>query len=74
MRKQYRGIERSRKRAARADRWGAAMAGGVLFALPMAGGLYRGSLGWMDAVVAIMGVAALAVAADSFARRAGEKA
>lgn len=50
------------------DRWGAAVAGGILFALPMAGALYRGSLGWMDAVVAVMGIAALAVAADSFAR------
>lgn len=45
MRKHYEGIERSRKGTARADRWGAAMAGGILFALPMAGGLYRGSLG-----------------------------
>jgi hypothetical protein len=69
MRKHHGGFERSRKRNARADRWGAAMAGGILFALPMAGGLYRGSLGWIDAVVAIVGVAALAVAADSFARR-----
>ena len=72
MRKHYGGMERSRKRDARPDRWGAAMAGGILFAVPMAGGLYRGSLGWMDAVVAIMGVAALAVAADSFARRSGD--
>jgi hypothetical protein len=38
------------------DRWGAAIAGAILFALPMAGALYRGSF------------AALAVAADSFAR------
>lgn len=50
------------------DRWGAAIAGGILFALPMAGALYRGSLGWIDVVVAIMGIAGLAVAADSFAR------
>lgn len=50
------------------DRWGAAIAGGILFALPMAGALYRGSLGWIDAVVAVMGIAGLAVAADSFAR------
>lgn len=51
-----------------ADRWGAAMAGGILFALPMAGALYRGSFGWIDVVVAVIGVAGLAVAADSFAR------
>ena len=50
------------------DRWGAAIAGGILFALPMAGALYRGSLGWIDVVVAIMGIAGLAVAADGFAR------
>lgn len=53
----------------RPDRWGAAMAGAILFALPMAGALYRGSFGRMDVVVALMGIAALAVAADSFARR-----
>jgi hypothetical protein len=44
-----------------ADAWGAAIAGGILFALPMAGGLYRGSFGWMDVVVAVIGAAALAV-------------
>lgn len=57
--------------AAAADRWGAAIAGAILFALPMAAGFYRGSLAWMDLVVALMGIGALAVAADSFTRRAG---
>lgn len=52
----------------RSDRWGAAIAGGILFALPMAGALYRGSFGWIDVVVAVLGIAGLAVAADSFAR------
>lgn len=51
-----------------ADRWGAAIAGTVLFALPTAGGLYRGSFGWMEAVVAVTGIAGLAVAADAFMR------
>ena len=51
-----------------ADRLGAAMAGGILSALPMAGALYRGSFGWIDVVVAIIGIAGLAVAADSLAR------
>lgn len=54
------------RKSRNADRWGAALAGSVLFALPMAGALYRGSLGWMDAAVAVIGIAGLAVAAEAF--------
>ena len=53
-----------------ADRWGAALAGSILFALPTAAALYRGSFAWMDVVVALMGISALAVAANAFARNA----
>lgn len=60
-------LSRARRRR-NADRWGAAIAGGVLFALPVGGALYRGSLGWMDVVVAIIGMAGLAVAAAGFMR------
>ena len=48
--------------------WGAAIAGGILFALPVAGAFYRGSFGWMDVVVALIGVAGLAAAAGGFTR------
>lgn len=51
-----------------ADRWGAAIAGGLLFALPVAGGLYRGVFGWVDLVVALMGIGGIALAVVSFAR------
>lgn len=54
----------------RTDRWGATVAGTLLFTLASAGALYRGSFGWMDAIVGAMGIAALAVAADSFLRNA----
>ena len=59
-----------KKHYERTDHWGAAFAGTVLFALASAGALYRGSFGWMDAIVGAMGIAALAVAADSFLRNA----
>ena len=52
-----------------AESWGAAIAGGVLVAIPAAAGLYRGALGWIDVVVALMGLGALAVAAHGFSRR-----
>jgi hypothetical protein len=51
-----------------ADRWGAAIAGGILFALPLAGGIYRGVFDWVDLLVALMGICGLAVAAARFAR------
>jgi hypothetical protein len=35
---------------------GAAIAGGLLFALPAAGGLYRGTFDWPDLIVALMGM------------------
>ena len=54
----------------RTDRWGAALAGMLLFTLPTAAAFYRGSLSPMDVIVGLMGVAALAVAADSFMRNA----
>jgi hypothetical protein len=44
------------------DRWGAAIAGGLLFALPIAAGLYRGMFDWWDLLVALMGLAGLAAA------------
>ena len=56
------------RRRDRADRWGAAIAGTILFAVPVAGGLYRGAFDWMDVVVALMGCASLAVAINGFAR------
>jgi hypothetical protein len=45
-----------------AEFWGAAIAGGVLVAMPAAAGLFRGALGWMDVLVGLMGLGALAVA------------
>ena len=60
--------DRSRERRT-ADRWGAGIAGGILFALPTAGGLYRGVFDWVDIVVALMGIGGLAVAAERFARK-----
>ncbi|HET9477201.1 MAG TPA: hypothetical protein VFP63_06915 [Dehalococcoidia bacterium] len=45
-----------------ADRWGAAIAGGLLFALPVAGGLYRGAFHWADLVVVFMGIGGIALA------------
>jgi hypothetical protein len=56
------------RRSRNADHWGAAIAGGILFALPTAGALYRGSFGWMDVVVAVIGVASLVSAAEGFMR------
>lgn len=51
-----------------ADRWGAAIAGSILFALPVTGGFYRGSFGWIEVVVAVIGVAGLVSAADGLSR------
>ena len=48
--------------------WGAAIAGSILLVLPVAGAFYRGSLGWVDVVVALIGVAGLAVATEGFIR------
>ncbi len=53
-----------------ADRRGAILAGIAIFALPMSAALYRGAFSWMDVVVALMGIGALAAAADSFVRNA----
>jgi hypothetical protein len=53
-----------------ADRWGAVLAGIALLALPMSAALYRGAFSWLDVVVALMGIGALAAAADSFVRNA----
>jgi predicted MFS family arabinose efflux permease len=46
----------------------AAMTGAVLVAVPLAGWLYRGSLGWRDAIVALVGIAALVLAGAHFLR------
>ena len=54
----------------RTERWGGTFAGTFLLTLASAGALYRGSFGWMDAIVGAMGIAALAVAAHSFLRNA----
>ena len=51
-----------------ADHWFAAIAGGILVAVPVAACLYRGSLGWMEVVVALMGFASLATAVQGFVR------
>lgn len=51
------------------DHWGAAIAGSILLALPIVGAIYRGSFGWMEAVVAVIGVAGLVTAAEGFMRR-----
>jgi hypothetical protein len=51
------------------ERWGAAIMGIILVALPLAGWLYRGSLSWMDSVVALIGIAALVLAVEDFLRR-----
>lgn len=65
----YEWIESRRKRRNRnADNWGAALAGGVLFALPVSAGLFRGSFGWMEVVVAVIGIASLVSAAEGFMR------
>lgn len=55
-------------RSRNADHWVAAIVGGILIAVPAAAGLYRGSLGWMEVVVALMGFASLATAVQGFAR------
>ncbi|HZM36277.1 MAG TPA: hypothetical protein VFC18_17545 [Burkholderiales bacterium] len=52
-----------------ADRWGAAMAGGLLFALPVADGFYRGVFDRVNLVVALMGVGGIRFAVIGFARR-----
>ena len=44
------------------ESWHAAIAGSILFAVPIAGGFYRGWFGWMEVVVAVIGVAALVAA------------
>jgi hypothetical protein len=51
------------------ERWGAALMGTVLVALPVAGWIHRGSLGRMDIVVALIGMAALVLAVEDFRRR-----
>lgn len=54
----------------RTERWGALLAGTLLIILTTAAASYRGSFSWMDVIVAVMGIAALAVAANSFLRNA----
>ena len=51
------------------ERWGGAIMGTVLVALPVAGWIYRGSLSWMDSVVGLIGIAALVLAVEDFLRR-----
>lgn len=51
------------------ERWGGAIAGIVLVALPLAGWVYRGSLSWIDSVVALIGIAAVVLAVEDFVRR-----
>ena len=51
------------------ERWGAPIMGTVLVSLPLAGWVYRGSLSWMDSIVALIGVAALVLAVEDFVRR-----
>ena len=53
----------------RVERWSTAITGAVLVALPVAGWIYRGSLSWMDSVVALIGMAALVLAVEDFRRR-----
>lgn len=48
---------------------GAAITGTVLVALPLAGWAYRGTLTWMDIVVALIGITALVFAPEDFLRR-----
>lgn len=49
--------------------WGAAIAGTVLVALPAAIWAFRGSLSWMDTIVALIGIASLVLAVEGFLRR-----
>ena len=51
------------------ERWGGAIMGAVLVSLPLAGWVYRGSLSWMDSIVALIGIAALVLAVEDFVRR-----
>jgi hypothetical protein len=51
------------------ERWGGAILGTVLVALPVAGWIHRGSLSWMDSVVGLIGIAALVLAVEDFLRR-----
>ena len=46
-----------------------ALAAGILFALPIAGALYRGSFGGMEVVVAVTGIAVLAVVVEELKLR-----
>ena len=52
-----------------ADLWAAGIAGAILFALPIVGALHRGSFGGMEVVVAVTGVATLAVVVEGLMRR-----
>jgi hypothetical protein len=53
----------------RIERWGRAAAGIVLVTVPLAGWSYRGSVSWMDIVVALAGIAALALVVEDLLRR-----
>jgi len=46
----------------------AAITGAVLVAVPLAGWVDLGSLGWRDAIVALVGIAALVLAVAHFLR------
>jgi hypothetical protein len=46
------------------ERHSAVVTGTVLIGLPAASWLYRGTLSWMDVVVALIGIAAFASAAE----------
>jgi hypothetical protein len=61
--------ERVESRNRNADHWGAAIVGSILFGLPIAGAFYRGTFGWMEIVVAVIGVASVVTAAEGFMRR-----
>ncbi|HXV12543.1 MAG TPA: hypothetical protein VD839_17210 [Burkholderiales bacterium] len=57
------------KHHSRIERWGGAAAGIVLVTLPLAGWSYRGSVSWMDIIVALAGIAALVLVVEDLLRR-----
>ena len=51
------------------ERYGAVFTGTALVGLPAGGWFYRGTLSWMDVIVALIGIAAVASAVEDFMRR-----
>jgi hypothetical protein len=69
MQRYYERVESSPNRVGSSERWSAAVAGAVLVAVPASAWVFRGWLSWMEVVVAMVGIASMAVAVLGFVRR-----